>query len=65
MVKKVRDVSGLFEERDWDPSTVIVQDNESFGTFDGVEIKVPETFHVLSFCLSEHYLNTNSGKKTQ
>ena len=63
VVEEVRDVVGLLEKRDGDPGAVVVQDDEGFGTFDGVEVEVPETFHALVFCLSEHYLNTKADRR--
>ena len=58
VVKEVGQIMDLFEEGDRHSRAIIVQDDESLGLFDGVEVEVSKLLELGVSSLRQHYLNT-------
>jgi hypothetical protein len=58
VVKEVGQIMDLFEEGDRHSRAIVVQDDESLGLFDGVEVEVSKLLELGMSSLRQHYLNT-------
>lgn len=65
VVEERCEVKDLFEERNWDPPAVVVQNDKGFWLVDGVEVEISELFDYWLSLVSVHLNQSYKGNQPQ